>query len=132
MIDSTTALLEKVLDLRMKAHEVHTSNIANANVPEFKAKKVAFTKALEDAISLADSSVTLREEEAKMREAVAEVGAQVYDDPNAEVKSNGNSVNMETEQTSLAKNTIAYQAAIQLLNKKFAMSRYVLTEGGRK
>jgi flagellar basal-body rod protein FlgB len=132
MTDSTTAILERVLAFRMKAHEVHTSNIANANVPQFKAKKIAFDKALENAVAISERGPTLRANEQALSEAVSEVKAAIYEDPHAPMKGNGNTVNMEREQTELAKNTIAYEAAIQLINKKFAMARYVLQEGGSR
>ncbi len=132
MTDSTTAILERVLDLRMKAHEVHTSNIANANVPHFKARKIAFDKALQEAVALSEQGPTLRARDQALAAAVEDVKAAVYEDPNAPMKGNGNTVNMEREQTELAKNTIAYETAIQLINKKFAMARYVLQEGGSR
>ena len=44
---------------------------------------------------------------------------------------NGNTVDPDREQTEIAKNKIAYDAAVQLMNKKFAMQKYVVTEGGR-
>ncbi|NCN40415.1 flagellar basal body rod protein FlgB [bacterium] len=130
-MDATTAVLERVLDMRMKAHEAHVSNIANANVPNFKAKKVEFTKALEEAISQGDVGKTLKSQEEAIRRAALSVAESVYEDPDAPMKSNGNTVNMEREQTELAKNTIGYETAIQLINKKFAMQRYVLSEGAR-
>jgi flagellar basal-body rod protein FlgB len=131
MVDATTSLLERVLDLRMKAHEVHVSNIANANVPNYKSKKIEFTQALDDALSNAESAPNMRAQEKALQGAVQEIRSQVYEDPNAPMSSNGNTVNMEKEQTELAKNTIAYEAAIQLINKKFAMARLALTEGAR-
>lgn len=131
MIDSTTALLERVLDLRMKAHEVHTSNVANANVPQYKAKKIEFTRALDEAIDRSGDRDNLRQQDDSLQAAVAEVRAHVYEDPNAPMKTNGNTVDMEREQTELAKNTIAYQTAIQLINKKFAMAKFAVTEGAR-
>jgi flagellar basal-body rod protein FlgB len=132
MTDSTTAILERVLDLRMKAHEVHTSNIANANVPQFKARKIAFDQALQEAVTRSDNEKTLQARELALEAAVQDVNAVVYEDPNAPMKGNGNTVDMEREQTELAKNTIAYDTAIQLINKKFAMARYVLQEGGSR
>lgn len=132
MTDATTAMLERVLDLRMKAHEVYTSNIANANVPQYKAKKIEFDRALEEAVEQSDSGRTLQGRELALEAAVQDVNAAVYEDPTAPMKGNGNTVNMEQQQTELAKNTIAYDTAIQLINKKFAMARYVLQEGGSR
>lgn len=131
-MDATTAVLEKVLDMRMKAHQAHVSNMANANVPNYKAKKVEFTRALQEAVGRGDMSPNLKQQEQAIANAARSITANVYEDPSAPMKSNGNTVNLEREQTELAKNTIAYETAIQLINKKFAMQKYVLTEGGRR
>ncbi|MEO5667248.1 MAG: flagellar basal body rod protein FlgB [Bdellovibrionota bacterium] len=132
MTDSTTALLERVLDLRMKAHEVYTSNIANGNVPHYKARKIEFDRALAEAVTGSEDKGTLQARENALEAAVQDVNAVIYDDPNAPMKGDGNTVDMERQQTELAKNTIAYDTAIQLINKKFAMARYVLQEGGSR
>ncbi len=132
IIDSTTAVLEKVLDMRMKVHEAHVSNVANANVPNYKAKKVEFSKALEEALYQGELEPTLKAQEDAIMKAALSISEDVYEDPSAPMKSNGNTVDMEKEQTALAKNTIAYETAIQLINKKFAMSKYVLSEAGRR
>lgn len=131
MVDGTMAVLEKMLDLRMKAHEVHASNIANANVPQYKAQKIAFTNALEAAIQKASGEETLKMGDIRLQESVANVEAQIFEDPNAPMKSNGNTVDMEREQTELAKNTLSYETAIQMINKKFAMTKLAISEGAR-
>jgi flagellar basal-body rod protein FlgB len=131
MIDSTTKLLEKVLDIRMDAHQVHVSNIANANVPGFKAKKLEFEGAVHQALETAERKEVERAYEKHLEKAVEQIKAEVYEDPLAPMNGNGNSVNMEREQTDLAKNTIAYEAAISLINKRLAIQKYIFSDGGR-
>ena len=129
MIDATAAALERSLDLRMKAHEVHASNVANANVPGYKAKKIDFEGRMREALAGVDGPGTRLEREAEAAAKASAVQADVYEDPLAKMSGDGNTVNMETEQTEIAKNTIAYEAALQLLNKRFMMQKSVLTEG---
>jgi len=126
------SILEKSLEMRARAHEIHASNIANANVPNFKAKKVDFEGRLREAMEELDAPAEplIAREEISARK-VSEVGPDIYEDPLARASGDGNTVQMEREQTELAKNTIAYQTAVQLVNKKFAMSKYVLAEAGR-
>jgi flagellar basal-body rod protein FlgB len=131
MIDSTTKLLERVLDLRMNEHQVHVSNVANANVPGYKAKKIEFDQAVHQALQSAEKKDVQRAYEDELEKAVQQIKADVYEDPLAPMNGNGNTVNMEREQTDLAKNTIAYEAAITLVNKRLAMQKYVFSEGGR-
>ncbi len=129
MIDATAAALERTLDLRMKAHEVHASNVANANVPGFKAKKIDFEGRMREALEAVEGSGTRIERQQEASAKAATVDADVYEDPMARMSGDGNTVNMETEQAEIAKNTIAYEAALQLLNKRFAMQKSVLSEG---
>lgn len=132
MVDATQASLEKALDLAMRKHAVHTSNIANANVPGFKAKKVDFTDRLQEALETMDSkSINLMSKNIRSYQGIAEVQPDVYEDPLALMKGDGNTVNVDKEQAELAKNTIQYEGAIQLLNKKLALQKYVLSEGGK-
>ncbi len=132
MIDATMAALEKTLDLRMRAHEVHTSNVANANVPGYKAKKVEFDARMREAMdSLESEDATLGEKERVAKENLESVAPEIYEDPLARASGDGNTVDAEREQAEIAKNTIAYQTAIQLLNKKFLLNKQVLSDGGR-
>lgn len=131
MIDATLSILEKSLEMRARAHEIHTSNIANANVPGFKAKKIDFENRLREAMGeLEAPNEPMVQREGIVSGQVAEVRPDIYEDPLAKASGDGNTVNMEREQTELAKNTIGYEASVQLINKKFALSKYVL-DGGR-
>ena len=132
MIDGTTAILERVLDIRMQKHALHVSNIANSNVPDFKSKTLDFESRMKDAIAFAENSGnTERSQSQALENQAKNITADVYEDPLAVMKGDGNSVNMDKEQTELAKNTIAYEGAIQLINKKMALQKYVLAEGGK-
>ncbi len=131
MFDVTQLTLEKVLELRTLAHQIHSSNLANANVSDFKAKKTDFEGKLREALEETTNPVPLIKKEVQAQQKISEVGADVYEDPLAPIAGNGNSVNPDKEQTEIAKNMIGYQTAIQLLNKKIAMQKYVLSEGGR-
>ena len=133
MIDGTTAMLERVLDIRMQKHALHVSNIANSNVPEFKAKALDFEGRMREALAFAESSGgnTERAQQASLAENIQSVIPDVYADPLAAMKGDGNTVNVDKEQTELAKNTIAYEGAIQLINKKMALHKYVLSEGAK-
>ena len=132
MFDATMAALEKALDIRMRAHEVHISNVANANVPDYKARKVDFEARMREALQpLEQETGTQIERENTVQARVANVEAEVYEDPLAVMNGDGNTVNMDKEQSEIAKNTIGYEGAIQLMSKKFALQKFVLGEGGR-
>ena len=129
--DTTSVLLEKALDIRMRAHEMHASNLANSNVPDFKAKKIEFEEALQEALAPYESAGILKAREKTANAQIEKVQAHVFEDPFARVNGDGNSVNPEREQTELAKNTIAYEATLHFLNGKFTLEKFVLSEGSK-
>lgn len=132
MFDVTQLTLEKVLELRTLAHQIHSSNLANANVSDFKAKKVDFESRLKDALEVSQrENDPIVKQELTAGKKIAVVEADIYEDPLAPMSGNGNTVNPDKEQAEIAKNMIGYQTAIQLLNKKIAMQKFVLTEGSR-
>jgi len=121
------SVLERSLEMRAKAHEVHVSNLSNANVPNFKAKKIAFESQLQQAISgleSGDSPIIDRQLNAELK--LSEVSPEIIDDPMAKPNGDGNTVNLEKETTNVAKNTIAYNATIEMLNRNFMLTKSVL------
>ncbi len=118
LLDKTSLTLQAATNLRKLRQELISSNIANAETPGFHAKKMDFEEALANAASGLGGS-----------EAVKNVRADIYDNPEAAVNNDGNTVNLEKEMAALAENTILYKAAIQLMNKKLASLRYAATEG---
>ncbi len=134
MFDAATAALEKILDLRMRAHEIHASNIANANVPEFKARKIDFDRRMQEALEVMDPEAKDQPRLARERsaaEGLESVQPDIYEDPLAKMNSNGNTVNAEREQAEVAKNTLAYEAALQMLNRRYMMEKLAIDGGGR-
>lgn len=130
-IDATMSVLERSLDLYMRKHEVHASNIANANVPGFKAKSMDFRERLKEVLDSTPKDQPRLAHERQLSDAVQQMAPDIYEDPTLPVNGVGNTVEMEREQTEIAKNTIAFQTAIQLVNKKLALQKYVVGEGAR-
>lgn len=123
LFDTTTNALARSLDFHLLRHSVISDNIANAETPGFKARRVAFEEALDSAVK-AHENVGSRE--------LASVGAEVYEDPDSEMGADMNSVDMDREMSKLTKNEIQYNAAIQAVTKKFSVLKYVITEGGSR
>ena len=73
----------RALDLCAQRHRVLAENVANANTPGFRAKHVRFDEFLEGAI--------------------------VEERPDAHVRADGNSVELERENAELEKNALVHQ-----------------------
>ena len=111
-----------------------SANIANAETPGYKAKKLDFEDALSRALQLESMNQLNAESKdhfATGPGAISRLKADVYDNPDITVTNDGNTVDLEKEMATLAENTILYKAALQLINKKLASLRYSVTEGGR-
>ena len=133
MVDATLSVLQKALEMRMREHEIHASNIANANVPNYKARKLDFEGRLREAIAGLDGAPNepLLAREARAEAQVPSVAPDIYEDPTAVASGDGNTVNAEREQTALAKNTVAYETLVEMMKMKFAMQKMAISEGGR-
>ena len=57
---------------------------------------------------------------------LSSISPEIYEDPNGEVSENGNTVDRDKEMALMAENKILYDAAIQLLNKKLSLKKYIL------
>lgn len=131
IFDRTVQALEKTLDLRAQKQNVISSNIANAETPGYQAKAFDFEQSLSRALTLDDAPMD-RTDSAHMS-AGGEVGnviAEIYADPNNEVREDGNTVNRDKEMMSLAENQILYNTAADLVKKKLALLRYAISDGG--
>jgi flagellar basal-body rod protein FlgB len=134
IFDKTTRALGASLNMRQLRNNIINSNIANAETPGYQAKKVDFEQALGRALMVegAQQMGTTSENHIPVGPgAISRTRADVYENPDAEVSNDGNTVNLEREMTSLAENSIMYKAAISLINKKMAALKYAATDGGR-
>ena len=128
LFDSTVDVLSKSLDLYLLRHAVISDNIANAETPHFKARKVEFETQLQNAISAGETGGG---DEAVSRE-IASVKPAVAHDLESEMGLDLNTVDMDREMAAMTKNDIKYTAATQAVQKKFALLRYAISDGGER
>lgn len=132
MFDKTTDSLAASLAFRDLRHKVTSANIANAETPGYKAKKMDFEDALARAIDLEglNQEMTSSPEHFAMGSgAISRARADIYDNPEGNVTNDGNTVDLEREMATLQENSILYKAALQLINKKLGTLAYAATEG---
>lgn len=98
---SSNKLLEKALDASLLKNEAISSNLANVDTPGYKRKDVNFKECLKNASN--SNSI-----EPKI----------VTDKENLKYRHDGNNVDVDTEMSEMAKNTIRYNVLISQLNNK--------------
>jgi flagellar basal-body rod protein FlgB len=101
--DTLFGIHGKALALRSQRLELIASNIANASTPGYKARDIDFDKALSEATKSQGGSVSGALEEA--------MGYRVPIQPS----SNGNTVEMSTEQSLFAENAVKYRTTLSFL-----------------
>ncbi len=134
VFDKTTNALGAAINFRLLRNNVVSSNIANAETPGYKAKKLDFEAALSSAIDLSglkEMSTDHADHAPVGPGSISRLRADIYDNPDVNMSNDGNTVDLEKEMSKLAENTILYKAAIRLINKKMASLKYVASEGGR-
>jgi flagellar basal-body rod protein FlgB len=127
--DKTTKALEAALKFREMRQELISSNVANAETPGYKAKRLDFEAAFARALDV-DGQMPMNMSD----EDHYNVGGggfdnlqpEVYDDPSGIVSDDGNTVDREKEMALMAENKVIYDALVQLVNKKMGLKKYIL------
>lgn len=107
--------------------EILSSNVANAETPGYKAKRVDFEEALSRALDV-DGALSMQTSDDRHFDVgsggFSNLQPEIYEDPNGIVSENGNTVDVEQELAKMAENKLLYDASVQLLNKKLGMLKY--------
>lgn len=113
--DCTMATLEKCLDGVGLRQRVIADNIANVDTPGFTRSDVDFEGQLKQALMSSNP-------ESEM-DNIGSVDPQVQLDRVSPARADGNNVSIDKEMASMTKNTMQYEALIQLMNQKASMLR---------
>lgn len=127
--DATLKAIAASLNMRQMRQEIISSNVANADTPGYKAKRIDFEEALAKALDI-EKHRTMKASDKKHFNVggggFETLEPNVYEDPNGVVSQDGNTVDRDQEMALMAKNRILYEAAVQLLNKKLGLLKYTI------
>jgi len=134
IFNTTVAVLGKSIDLRARNQNLISSNVANAETPNYVPKSLAFEDELQGALkggSKGTPAMTnarhLPLKGASSR--LQSVNGRVVETPSKSPGKDGNAVELENEMSKMAENQIMYNASVQILSKQFAELRNALREG---
>lgn len=133
-ISKSFSILEKSLYYRRIRQDMIASNIANADTPFYRPKDIRFEEALQAEIDKKFNNIkTPKLELAKTNEKHlkgfdedSNLKPIVFYRDGHLARNDGNSVDIDVETTEMAKNNIAYNAAIQSLRKDIAIFKAVI------
>ncbi len=132
LFDRTLAVLGAGLTARSEAQGVIAGNVANADTPGFRARRVDFSEALAR-VARGERAPNQARTDARHFEGLEgaqELEGRVEIDTSAG-RVDGNNVVLEDEVSAQVANAMEYQALTTLARRKFGMMRYALDHGGR-
>jgi flagellar basal-body rod protein FlgB len=124
LFDQSLQVLTKSMDMYLLRHSVTADNIANAETPGFKARKVDFEDALSKAVETNEMGMDIDES------ALRGVQAKIYENAESEVGQDLNTVDMDKEMADMTKNETKYSATTQTIQKKFSILKYAIMGEG--
>ena len=126
--DKTLEALAANLNFRQMRQELISSNIANAETPGYKSKRIDFEKALARALDI-DGHLGMKNSDKKHFNVGSggfdNLEPTIYEDSNGIVSEDGNTVDREKEMAMMVENKILHDASINLLNKKIGLMKYI-------
>lgn len=127
--DKTVKALAASLKMREMRQQLITSNISNADTPNFKAKRLDFEEALQRALDVDGNLEMLASDERHFdvgNGGFNNLKPEVYEDPNGIVSDDGNTVDRDAEMARMVDNKVLYDASVKLLNKKLGLLKYTI------
>lgn len=132
LFDRTISLLSRVMDLRARNHKVIISNIANADTPDYKEFRMHVDEALKGHSGPGSARRLRRTSRAHFTVGRQDAtGARVTREstsPNS-LRGDGNTVDPDRSMSRMAENSLLYNTAAQILNKKLQGLKAVIQGG---
>ncbi len=122
-LDKELNFHHQALNLRVVRQELLSSNVANADTPNFKAKDIDFASVLSEKLSSTTnhSTVNLNSTSPMHFNSTTEgiLGDSILYRVPLQPSADGNTVDMDMERTRFADNSIKYDASISFINNEF-------------
>lgn len=128
LFGGTISSLENGLSYATLKQKTIANNIANVDTPNYKAQEVSFKKYLADA-QVSKGIGAHRNDNRHYEFTINEPTPGIYRYENFRARPNGNGVNMDAEQASMAENQIYYNALIDRISGKFSSLNNVIKGG---
>ena len=130
LFDRLTTTLERSLDFRLERGNVISANVANVDTPGYTPTELNFDEQLVRTLT-GDPEPGLATTDSRHLSTVDPVPrGEVEFDTFALPNQDGNSVDLDHEMTKLSENQIQYRASTAFYNKRMALMKYAITEGG--
>jgi len=130
---NNVSLLKKGLDASWLKNEVISNNVANVDTPGFKSSSVQFEAMFKEALDNNGSNFVGTKTQEKHLDIgskdINKLNATATQNNNTTMRLDGNNVDIDSEMTELAKNTIYYNMLSIKVSKELGRLRLAITEG---
>ncbi|MBF0410037.1 MAG: flagellar basal body rod protein FlgB [Candidatus Riflebacteria bacterium] len=127
-------LLQKAMDVATLRHKAISNNISNVNTPGFKRKIITFE---EEMAKVLDKSTDLAGNRTDDRHipiedvSFCDLQPRIITDRAHVMRNDKNNIDIDTEMSDLAKNTMTYQFYATRINGMFTHLNEIITKGAR-
>jgi flagellar basal-body rod protein FlgB len=120
-------VLNKAADAANTRNTLLSNNIANVDTPNYKRKDIDFESLLQAELA---GEKSLDKAVSRANDDLTTLDPQVYtDNSSLSYRTDGNNVDIATEEAYLAENQIRYQALVDLMSQEFSRYNTVLSNG---
>lgn len=130
---ANAALLAKVMDMRMERQNLVMSNLANMNIPSYKARSLEFESELQNAVASNTRGLVTRTNGKHMPTAfdVEGFSGSLAKEFKPRTIYGADAVDMDKEMATMAKNSLQYSTLSQLIKANFDGIQKAIMEGGK-
>jgi flagellar basal-body rod protein FlgB len=128
LFDRTMSGLSRTMDLTWERNKAITSNIANAETPQYRAIDVSFGNELEKAFMESNEPSASRTNPRHLDVAGNSQQAKVLNDLSGATKPDGNNVDIDLQMGRLAHNSGEYANAARLIKRQLGLIRTAIRE----
>ncbi|WP_243362087.1 flagellar basal body rod protein FlgB [Fundidesulfovibrio terrae] len=127
-------LIAKVMDLRLERQNLVMSNLANINIPGYKARSLDFESDLQNAIGTADLRSGMTRTNGKHVPGTYDASdyqGDVVKEFKPRTIYGADAVDMDKEMSTMAKNSLMYNALTTVMKSNFDGISKIIAEGGK-
>jgi flagellar basal-body rod protein FlgB len=115
------------LDVRAARHQLISSNVANADTPDYQARELPFKKILERSIQGAEAATLMRTHPNHLPNPRDRFLSSDFHEE-VEIDRSSVGIQIENEMAKLAENHLMFQSSVQALIKKMEAIKFVIAE----
>ncbi len=130
---SVTDVLYQQLNFRGERQKVISNNIANINTPSYKTKDISFENELSNSLNNNDLRLKITHEKHINfeNENTKQSSVKVFEVEGLEEQNDGNNVNLDTQISNMAKNSIMFDAVQQSIKKDAMWFKEIIAASGK-